>query len=196
VTEGGPRGGPGSGNHKPGRRRQAAELRAQGLTLAAIGRELNCTKQAVYQLLRPPSAYGPASRKRPACAACRADLGGGPGLQDSDPPLCLARRPRATFGQRLRAHRIALGLSRRALAEKAGVGTGTVLEQSKHRPQPPTLRKLARALGVDCTAFADCEDVTGEELDAPTRTGRKDRTKPEVPPEGGKKPRGKRKGAK
>jgi len=32
-------GGPGSGNHKPGRRRQAAALRARGLSLAEIGRK-------------------------------------------------------------------------------------------------------------------------------------------------------------
>jgi hypothetical protein len=41
-------GGPGSGNHKPGRRRQAAKLRARGLTLAETGRKLGCIKQAVH----------------------------------------------------------------------------------------------------------------------------------------------------
>ena len=64
---------------------------------------------------------------------------------------CLDKISGVTFGERLRAHRIARGLSRAALAGKATVDVGTVRsleQQGKHRPLPETLRKLAQALGV------------------------------------------------
>ena len=100
------------------RRKQAAELRARGLPLVEIGRKLGCTRQAVQQLLRPPGA----SRALPTlvCAACGAILGSAPGPRARASPLCLpclARRPRATSGERLRAYRIARGLSRQSLAD-------------------------------------------------------------------------------
>jgi transcriptional regulator with XRE-family HTH domain len=146
-------GGPGSGNTEEAkqRRRLAAELKAQGMSLAEIGRLLKCTKQAVYQLLRPPVKKSPRAAPLLACAA---DLGPVPSQRDLAPALCLpclARRPRATPGQRLRAHRIARRLKRRTLARLAGVGAGTVLglERGRHRPRPGTLRKLAAALGVE-----------------------------------------------
>jgi transcriptional regulator with XRE-family HTH domain len=146
-------GGKGSGKHKPGRRRQAAELRARGLTLVEIARAMGCTKQAVHQLLRPLWRRPVRPRKTLTCAACGAELGLAPSTRDYAPSLCLpclARRPRAPFGQRLRAHRIAWGLSREALCRRAGLGLGAVatLERGAHRPQPGTLRKLAGALGV------------------------------------------------
>jgi transcriptional regulator with XRE-family HTH domain len=146
-------GGPGSGNHKPGRRRQAAELRAQGLTLPEIGRRMGCSKQAVHYLL---GLRGPAPRppKPVACPACGTDLGPAPSALDYAPPLCLpclSKRPRTPLGQRLRAHRIARGLSRQALAERAGVGPAgiTQMERGARQPRPRAMRKLAQALGVE-----------------------------------------------
>jgi transcriptional regulator with XRE-family HTH domain len=145
-------GGPGSGNHKPGRRRQAAKLRARGLTLAEIGRRMGCSKQAVHYLL---GLRGPAPRppKPVACPACGADLGPAPSPLDYAPALCLpclAQRPRTPLGQRLRAHRIARGLSRKALAERAEVGASglTPMERGERLPRPRALLKLAKALGV------------------------------------------------
>jgi transcriptional regulator with XRE-family HTH domain len=139
------------------RRGKAAELRARGLTLVEVGRRMGCTRQAVHQLLQPPDRRRVRPPRPPpplACAACGANLGPAPGMRDYDPPLCLpclARRPRATFGERLRARRIAEGLSRRAIAERAGVGAWEVklLEDDKHRPLPGTLHKLAQALGIE-----------------------------------------------
>jgi transcriptional regulator with XRE-family HTH domain len=138
-----------------GRRRHAAELRARGLTLAEIGREMHCTRQAVHQLLDSrPRRSRPRPRKTVACPGCRAALPL-PRFAHAGPPTlclpCLARRPRASFAQRLRAHRIAAGLSRAALARKAGLARRAVaiLERGEHRPQRGTLRRLAEALGVE-----------------------------------------------
>jgi transcriptional regulator with XRE-family HTH domain len=136
------------------RRRRAAELRARGLTLAEIGREMHCTRQAVHHLLDcRPWQSRPRPRKTVACPGCRAALPL-PRFAHAAPPTlclpCLARRPRASFAQRLRAHRIAAGLSRSALAQKAALARRAVayLERGVHRPRPGTLRKLAAALGI------------------------------------------------
>jgi transcriptional regulator with XRE-family HTH domain len=145
-------GGPGSGNHKPGRRRQAAKLRAQGLTLPEIGRRMGCSKQAVHYLL---GLRGPAPRppKPVACPACGATAGTAPSAGDYAPALCLpclAKQPQTPLGQRLRAHRLARGLSQEALAERAEVGASGIvqMERGERQPRPRTLRKLAEALGV------------------------------------------------
>ena len=136
------------------RRRRAAALRARGLTLAEIGRQMHCTRQAVHHLLDSRLRQSrPRPRKTVACPGCRAALPL-PRFAHAGPPTlclpCLARRARASFAQRLRAHRIAAGLSRAALAQKAGVVRRAVayLERGVHRPQPGTLRKLAAALGI------------------------------------------------
>jgi transcriptional regulator with XRE-family HTH domain len=140
------------------RRRKAAELRARGLTLVEVGRRMGCTKQAVHYLLglRGPSPRPP---KPVGCPACGADLGPAPNPLDYAPAPCLpclAQRPRTPLGQRLRAHRIARGLSRKALAEQAGVGASgiTPMERGERRPRPRTLRKLAEALGVEVGQLA------------------------------------------
>jgi hypothetical protein len=73
-----------------GRRRQAAELRAQGLSLAEVGRRLGVTKQAADQLLRPP-------RRTSACPSC-----GKPALRDQPAPrcpACLAADPSAPLAE-------------------------------------------------------------------------------------------------
>ncbi|MFG1809241.1 tetratricopeptide repeat protein [Streptomyces sp. NPDC049040] len=57
-----------------------------------------------------------------------------------------------SFGAQLRGHRRRVGLSQRELAERAGLGVTTVrdLEQGRTRqPQPPSVRALATALGLD-----------------------------------------------
>jgi hypothetical protein len=117
------------------------------------GRRLGCTKQAVHQLLgfRGPA---PRPRKPVACPACGGAAGTAPTARDYAPALCLAcleKRPGAMFAQRLRALRIAAGLSCWALAGRAGLSAWAVrvLEQGKRRPLPGTLRKLAKALGAE-----------------------------------------------
>ena len=55
------------------------------------------------------------------------------------------------IGDRLRDARVRRALTQEELAEKADVGTNTVarLERNESEPHMSTLRKLARALGVD-----------------------------------------------
>jgi DNA-directed RNA polymerase specialized sigma24 family protein len=50
---------------KPARRQAAARLRADGLTLAEIGRRLGISRQAAHQMLR----HGTAASRRPAQAS-------------------------------------------------------------------------------------------------------------------------------
>jgi transcriptional regulator with XRE-family HTH domain len=55
------------------------------------------------------------------------------------------------IGDRLRDLRVRRALTQEELADKADVGTNTVarLERNESEPHMSTLRKLARALGVD-----------------------------------------------
>ena len=61
------------------------------------------------------------------------------------------------FHARLRELRESASLSQAALAERAGMSKGGVadLEQGRRQPGWETVQKLAKALGVDCTAFAE-----------------------------------------
>jgi len=55
------------------------------------------------------------------------------------------------IGERLKDLRIRRALTQEELAAAAGIGKNTVnrLERDLTEPRPPTLRKLAQALGVD-----------------------------------------------
>ena len=55
------------------------------------------------------------------------------------------------IGDRLKELRIRRALTQEELATAAGIGKNTVnrLERDLTEPRPPTLRKLAQALGVD-----------------------------------------------
>src|SRR5215468_5010921 len=67
-----------------------------------------------------------------------------------------------SFGALLREHRRRTGLSQRGLAERAGLSVTTVrdLEQGRTRqPQPPSVRALATALGLDEHAAAALRDA-------------------------------------
>jgi transcriptional regulator with XRE-family HTH domain len=60
-----------------------------------------------------------------------------------------------SFGTVLKKLREEAGLSQEALAREAGLSTSTVakLEQTGIDPSWPTVRRLARALGISVAAF-------------------------------------------
>jgi transcriptional regulator with XRE-family HTH domain len=77
-----------------------------------------------------------------------------------------------TFPERLRVLRDRAGLSEARLAEASGLTFGTVhgYGMGRRKPSFAAVVRLARALGVSCEAFADCDDIAG---DPPPKNGRK-----------------------
>ena len=65
-----------------------------------------------------------------------------------------------TFAERLKQLRDRAGLSQSGLAAESGMSLGAIhdYEQGKREPSLRSAVKLAGALGVDCRAFADCEE--------------------------------------
>lgn len=80
-----------------------------------------------------------------------------------------------TFAKKLRELRETAGLSEARLAAASGVSFGAVHNYGLglRKPSLSAAVKLARALGVTCEAFADCEDLDGDE--SPQRVGRQKR---------------------
>jgi transcriptional regulator with XRE-family HTH domain len=66
-----------------------------------------------------------------------------------------------TFAAKLRELREAANLSEAKLADASGVNVWSVHSYGLGRRKPSfeAVIKLARALGVDCTAFAECVDL-------------------------------------
>jgi transcriptional regulator with XRE-family HTH domain len=144
------------------RRRQAAALRAQGWTFAAIGEHLGISGSMAAYLLRagcfPPEAFSPPRRTVVCCACGVAINSGGVLAQDEGDAYCVAcatRRPGATFGHRLQALRLAAGLTRRELSRRARVGSGRIwdYEHGQKKPHLMTTARLARALHVSLGAL-------------------------------------------
>jgi DNA-binding XRE family transcriptional regulator len=133
----------------PTRRQRAIELRQQGLTLKEIGRQLSLSLSGVSHLLRPPAHRPYAVR----CARCGAVIHPDGKRWDRAGVLCLpclAQTPDAPLAERLRAYRVAAGLSQAALARRAGVAARVVVYLETGRrtgPRPATLAKLAAVLG-------------------------------------------------
>jgi transcriptional regulator with XRE-family HTH domain len=152
----GGRGSGGQPNHA--RRRQVARLRAEGLSLAEIGRRLGVTRVAVCRLLqrvardreRPPGSF--------TCAGCGRETASEAARPvDSGAALCLPclrQRRDAPFTARLRACRLAAGLTKGALARRAGLTLQAVVnyESGRHGPGDTSLKRLVRVLGPDLTA--------------------------------------------
>jgi transcriptional regulator with XRE-family HTH domain len=125
-----------------------AELRARGLTLAEIGRRLGLSRQLVHYYLRragvPPGRVA-------CCRACRKAIAAGfRSLTDAVPAYCLDCLPAdASFGVRLKACRLARGLSQRDLAARAGLPAAapTAYELGRQEPRLGVLVRLARLVG-------------------------------------------------
>jgi transcriptional regulator with XRE-family HTH domain len=61
------------------------------------------------------------------------------------------------IGDELRLWRMRRAMTQGKLAEKAGVGINTIvrIERNQTEPRPPTIGKLARALGIDPAQLVD-----------------------------------------
>jgi transcriptional regulator with XRE-family HTH domain len=135
------------------RRRQVLNLRDRGLTLKEIARRFGVSKQAVWSLLnsRPQRT---AARAVPCTGCGTMIVSPGALRRDAATALCLdclRTRPDATFGQRLKALRLAAGLSRTELARQVDMAPGSLsaYEAGLRRPQRRSAVRLARALGDD-----------------------------------------------
>jgi DNA-binding Xre family transcriptional regulator/ribosomal protein L40E len=134
------------------RRKEARDLRRQGLTIGQIAAQLGITPQGAHHLLG--KLVGP----RPImCRKCGALVFEGKRGVDNikNPPVCLrclANMPDAAFGDRLRSVRLARGMSQRQLAEATGLTIGRVLALEKMTTGTirwSTLVKLIRCLGPE-----------------------------------------------
>jgi transcriptional regulator with XRE-family HTH domain len=70
-----------------------------------------------------------------------------------------------TFAEKLRELRDSKGISEVKLAELSGLPYGTVhtYVMGRRKPSFTAVLKLAKALGTDCTAFAECDDLKADE---------------------------------
>jgi transcriptional regulator with XRE-family HTH domain len=133
-------------------RGRLSALRAKGLTLAEIGRQLGMSRQAVHATLK--SIGADSVRSVPCCGCGKTIISPGALPQDASRALCLPclkRKPAATFGQRLKAHRLKKGLTRAELARRAGLSHGANIcgyEEDRFLPLPKNRAKLAKALGI------------------------------------------------
>lgn len=93
------------------------------------------------------------------------------------------------FAENLKKLRNAAGLTQQELADKAGMKLGGVrdLEQGRWGPTWSTVLTLARALGVDCTAFTKEPEPT--EKAGPGRPKKEAEPKPEKPKRGRGRPK-------
>ena len=135
------------------RRRNVLTLRDRGLTLHQIAQRFGVSKQAIWSLLnnRPHRREARAV----ACTGC-GDMILSPGAlrRDAATALCLtclhARRD-VPFAQRLKALRLAAGLSRSELAARADVAPGSLraYEDGARMPQHRSAMRLAAVVGDD-----------------------------------------------
>jgi transcriptional regulator with XRE-family HTH domain len=140
-------------DHK--RRERAARLRAKGLTYTEIAKCLGVTKQDVHQLLKYSGLWEP-----PQGICCR-DCGvqiikSGRGINYKTQALCLAclaNHPDATFGVRLKAFRLAAGLTLKELTRRTGVYGLAAYENGTTEPKWSNLILLIRELGIELVSL-------------------------------------------
>jgi transcriptional regulator with XRE-family HTH domain len=133
----------------PQRRRQIAELRATGLTYEQIGERLGISHQSVQQAL---TRFGNARLVPIRCRECKAVITHLRTVKNNNGLVyCLACLPGdATFGQRLKARRLANGMTLMALNQRTGIGWNLLskYERGVVEPKCQTLMKLIRVLGA------------------------------------------------
>lgn len=139
-----------SPDHK--RRRLIASLRAKGLTYAAIGKRLGVTHQSVFNIINGEKRI---NARVVGCKECGEVIARGALANKTAQGVfclsCLARHPQTPFRQRLRAYRVAAGMTRRELAQRAGVKVENVEYYegtSSGGPQRSKVRPLVQVLGA------------------------------------------------
>ncbi len=143
-----------SSGRKPNeeRRRLMTRLRAKGLSLQAIGERLGVSRQCVQQTLKVVDGSRLVSIR---CRECGSEITLLRSVADNNGPVwclaCLAKHPKATFGQRLKAYRLAAGLTITALERRSGVGWVSLsgYECGRNEPKWQSLAQLIRVLGVE-----------------------------------------------
>lgn len=131
------------------RRQTMAALRARGLALGQIGRELGVTRQCVQRTLARLAESGKVGR----CCACRAELPSpvaAPREKDLLCLTCVVLRPCTPFGQMLKSFRIAAGWTQEELAKRARLWRGSInrFERGHSLPRQATLARLRQVLGL------------------------------------------------
>jgi transcriptional regulator with XRE-family HTH domain len=133
------------------RRLQVLKLRDQGLTLAEIAQRFGVTKQAIWSLLHGRQQRTAA--RAVACTGCRGMILSPGALRcDAATALCLGclrSRAEVPFAQRLKALRLAAGLSRAELAQRSSLAPGSLraYEDGQRQPQERSALRLAVVLG-------------------------------------------------
>lgn len=128
-------------------------LRSQGLSMSQIGKKQGWTKQYVHSLLRYAQKAGipmPIS-----CSSCQRVITHRHDYHVRDLPVvclrCLHKKPEASFGERLRAYRVAVELTQTALANAARLRPTQITEYERDVRQPGwrNIARLVKVLGVD-----------------------------------------------
>ncbi len=134
-------------------RREMAILRAKGMTLVEISRRFGFSAQRVRRVLR--KAHVEPVPLPVNCIECNATLDSPALLRcDAGETLCLpclARFPDSPFGRRLRALRVAAGLTRGQLAGRAAMSESIIgqYERGQGLPGRIALQALVRILGSE-----------------------------------------------
>jgi transcriptional regulator with XRE-family HTH domain len=147
------------------RRRQVTELRAKGWSLAKIGERLGISRQAVHVTLR--AILNP-TRRLVTCRKCKMPVDPvGVSPREAHDTLCLicvSKGPEATFGQRLKAFRLAVGITRKELSDLAGLSESMIryYEGDWGTPTAAGAEKLALALGLTLEVLGGDHFVPGK----------------------------------
>jgi hypothetical protein len=134
------------------RRKQVFALRAQGLSLRAIGKRLGVSHECVRDCLWPKYQK---QCFRVRCRLCDSDINPAGALPRDDRAVlclhCLAKQPHVSFGEHLLAYRLAAGLKINVLAERAGIAATQISRYESGRDAGlkwATALRLLRTLGV------------------------------------------------
>jgi transcriptional regulator with XRE-family HTH domain len=121
------------------------------MTLESIAQKLGVSRQAIWSLLntRPQRTKARAL----TCRGCGALIVSSGALRgDADSAFCLdcvEAEPEISFGQRLKALRLAAGLSRSELSVQSGIAPGSIraYEEDRRTPHLRSIARLASLLG-------------------------------------------------